>query len=267
MKIHALKLVYFSPTRTTKTIIEGIARGINQFPVETIDITKSEIRKQQMQTWENELLIIGVPVYVDRVPAIAIDWLHTLKARKTPTVCIVVYGNREYGDALLELKDTMVKHGCVPIACAAFIGEHSFSSSETPIALARPDISDKNHAEFLGKRINEKLLSIASIDHISDIAVPGNYPYQDFKPWVLDFIAISKKCSQCGVCAQACPVDAIDLENIAAIEIDKGKCILCCACIKTCPENALTLKNSPVKNVALQLSQTCQRRKEPEFFL
>ncbi|SFG08057.1 hypothetical protein SAMN05660649_00599 [Desulfotomaculum arcticum] len=70
MKIQSLKLVYFSPTGTTKTIIEGIARGINRSPVETIDITKPEVRKQQLQTLENELLIIGMPVYVGRAPII-----------------------------------------------------------------------------------------------------------------------------------------------------------------------------------------------------
>ena len=156
MKIESLKLVYFSPSGTTKTIIKGIARGFKHNPVETIDITKSEVRKQQLQTSENELLVIGVPVYGGRVPAIAIDWLYTLQARSTPTVCIVVYGNRAYDDALLELKDTMVKHGCVPVACAAFVGEHSFSSSETPIAVARPDVSDVNLAELLGKRIKSQ---------------------------------------------------------------------------------------------------------------
>lgn len=109
-----------------------------------------------MQTSENELLVIGVPVYGGRVPAIAIDWLYTLK-ESSQYACRMHcrYGSREYDDALLELKDTMVKHGCVPIACAAFIGEHSFSSSETPIAVARPDVSDVNHAELFGKRINE----------------------------------------------------------------------------------------------------------------
>lgn len=265
MKIQSLKLVYFSPSGTTKTIIEGIARGFNQSSVETIDISKPEVRKQQLQTSENDLLVIGVPVYVGRVPAIAIDWLYTLQARSTPAVCVVVYGNRAYDDALLELKDTMVKHGCVPVACAAFVGEHSFSSSETPIAVARPDVSDVNLAELLGKRIKEKLLPIESVDHISDIAVPGNYPYREFKPWVLDFIEINNNCSQCGVCATVCPVDAIDLENSTLIE--KEKCILCCACVKSCPEKALTVKPGIVKDVAKRLSQTCQNRKEPVFFL
>lgn len=265
MQIESLRLVYFSPTGTTKTIIEGIARGINRSPVETIDITRSEVRRRRLQTSETELLVIGVPVYVGRVPTVAMDWLDTTEARRTPTVCIVVYGNREYDDALLELKDTMAKHGCVPIACAAFIGEHSFSSSETPIAAARPDVSDVNHAELFGKRINEKLQSIASIDHVSSITVPGNHPYRELKPWRLDFMAINDKCLQCGVCAQVCPVDAIDSENSALI--DKEKCIMCCACIKGCPENARTVIPGIVKDTAMRLSETCNGRKEPVLFL
>lgn len=134
MKIQSLKLVYFSPTGTTKRIIEGIARGISQSAVGIVDITKPEARKQQLQTSEDELLVVGVPVYYGRVPAAAIDWLHTIKARNTPTVCVVVYGNRDYDDALLELKDTVVKHGCMPITCAAYIGEHSFSNSEMELS-------------------------------------------------------------------------------------------------------------------------------------
>ncbi|MDD3022799.1 MAG: EFR1 family ferrodoxin [Syntrophomonadaceae bacterium] len=265
MKIESLKLVYFSPTGTTKTIIEGIAHGINLIPVETIDISKPEARKQQLQTSENELLVIGVPVYAGRVPTIALDWLCTIKARSTPTVCIVVYGNREYDDALLELKDTMAGHGCVPIAYAAFIGEHSFSSSETPIAVARPDVNDVKQAKLFGERINEKLMSIASANHIADITVPGSYPYRESTPWIVDFIAINDECSQCGACVEVCPVDAIDLENSALIDIKK--CILCCACIKNCPEKALTMKTGLVKKVAISISQTCQNRKEPVFFL
>jgi ferredoxin len=269
MKIQSLKLVYFSPTGTTRRIIEVIACGIKKGAVSIVDITRPEARQQQLQTSEDELLVVGVPVYAGRVPAIAIDWLHMIKARNTPTVCIVVYGNREYDDALLELKDTVVKQGCIPIACAAYIGEHSFSNSETPIAVARPDATDLNLAEIFGQKINEKLLSISVDDQISNITVPGNYPYKDYKDpkafmTPVDFISISDKCSQCGVCAKVCPVGAIDLENSALI--DKEKCIVCCACIKGCPENALTIKAVPVKDIAMRLSQTCQKRKEPEFF-
>jgi len=266
MKIQSLKLVCFSPTGTTKAIIQAIARGINQEAVELIDITKPNARKQKFQTSENELLVVAVPVYCGRVPALLIEWLHVIKARNTPTVCIVVYGNREYGDALLELKDIMIKCGCIPIACAAYIGEHSFSNSETPIAVARPDASDLNHAKLLGRKINEKILSVSSFDHISDVNAPGNYPYRDLEALLsVNFIEISNECLQCGVCAEECPVGAIDLEN--SILFDKEKCILCCACIKCCPQNARTMKTGIVKDIAMHLSEICKGRKEPVFFL
>ncbi|MEJ2617506.1 MAG: hypothetical protein P8Z35_21310, partial [Ignavibacteriaceae bacterium] len=169
MVIKTLKLAYFSPTGTTRSIVQAVARGINQKNAVQIDVTKPNVRKKQLQTLKNDLLIVAVPVYIGRVPALLSEWLHAIKADKTPTVCIVVYGNRSYDDALLELKNILIKSGCIPIACAAYIGEHSYSSSETPIAEARPNASDLIHAEIFGYKINEKLLSVSTVDHISDI--------------------------------------------------------------------------------------------------
>jgi ferredoxin len=266
MQIQTLKLAYFSPTGTTRSIVKAVARGINQNTAEQIDVTKSNMRKKQLQTSKNDLLVVAAPVYIGRVPALLSEWLHAIKADKTPAVCIVVYGNRAYDDALLELKDILIKRGCIPIACAAYIGEHSYSSSETPIAEARPDASDLNHAEMFGRKINEKLVSVSSVDHISDINIPGNYPYRgDSKLWRVDFIAISNECTQCGICAEGCPVGAIDSENSNLI--DKEKCITCCACIKNCPQNARTMKTSPVKDAAMRLNKLYKERKVPVFFL
>lgn len=265
MKIQSLKLVYFSPTGTTKTIIHSVARGINQNTVELIDITKENARKKQLQTSEDDLLVVAVPVYMGRVPALLNEWLHTIKAHNTPTVCIVVYGNRVYEDALLELKDILIKCGCKLIAGAAYIGEHSFSSAETPIAEGRPDASDLNYAELFGHKINEKLISISSIHDISDINIPGNYPYGGItKLWSVDFISISDTCTKCGICSELCPVGAIDSQNNNLI--DNEKCITCCACIKHCPQKARTMKASLVKDAAMRLNKLYKERKEPVFF-
>lgn len=46
-------------------------------------------------------------------------------------ICLVVYGNRVYDDALRELKDILIADGCNPIAVGAFIGEHCLSSDKT----------------------------------------------------------------------------------------------------------------------------------------
>jgi ferredoxin len=265
MKIQSLKSAVFSPTGTTKSIVQAIARGINQSTAELIDITQPNVRKQHFQTSKDDILVVAVPVYIGRVPALLSEWLHAIKADKTPTVCVVVYGNRDYEDALLELKDIMVKNGGIPIACAAFIGEHSFSSSDTPIAVSRPDPADLHQAEIFGRKINEALKTISSIEHISEINIPGTFPYKNLEDLLsVDFIGISDKCSKCGACVEACPVGAIELENYSLI--DKEKCILCCACIKSCPENARTMKNGIVKDIAIRLSAMCKERKEPVFF-
>ncbi len=266
MQILSLKLVYFSPTGTTKAVVQGIARGINISTVECIDITRPGARKMPLQASEDELLVVAVPVYMGRVPALLIEWLHAIQANNTPAVCVVVYGNRVYEDALLELKDILEDRGCKPIAGAAYIGEHSFSNAKTPVAEGRPDARDVEHAEAFGQKIREKLQSASSVGRISGAPIPGSHPYRgDSKLWVVDFIAVSDECDQCGACAERCPVGAIDPENSGLI--DTGKCITCCACIKHCLNHARTMKPGLVRDASLRLNTLYKERKEPEFFL
>ncbi len=160
----------------------------------------------------------------------------------------------------------MTKRGCVPIAGAAYIGEHSFSSSELTTAEVRPDAGDLDHAKSFGREIHEKLLSVSSAEQLSDIDVPGGHPYGGITElWDVDFIAVSDECVQCGICAQGCPAGAIDAQNSRLI--DMGKCVTCCACIKSCPQAARTMKAGPVKDAAMRLIKLHHERKEPEFFI
>ncbi len=265
MKVQSLKLVCFSPTGTTKSIILGIARGMHKGPVELIDITKAKVREKRLCLSEHDLLIVGVPVYIGRVPTLARDWLQTLEGCDTPVVCVVVYGNRAYEDALLELKDITQQRGCVPIGCGAYIGEHSFSQADAPIAVGRPDEDDIGHAEKFGWKLAEKLNSLRSVNDIGDITIPGNVPYRNAESSLpLDFIEVDDSCLRCGICAEACPVGAIDMEN--GTLLNREKCILCCACIKSCPQGARKMKPGAVKDIAIRLSALCAERKEPACF-
>ncbi|MDD4252827.1 MAG: 4Fe-4S binding protein [Methanoculleus horonobensis] len=266
MKIESVKLVCFSPTGTTKAVVEGIARGLNPAGVEMLDITRPDARVEPLQTSENELLVIGLPVYMGRVPALLNEWLHAISAQNTPAVCVVVYGNRVYDDALIELKDILTGCGCRPIAGAAYIGEHSFSTDETPTAGGRPDAGDLSHAESFGRMIREKLAAIPSADRIAGVEIPCCRPYRgDSRLWTVDFIAVSDACIQCGICAEGCPVGAIDPRD--STRVDTTTCITCCACIKNCPQHARTMKPGLVKDASVRLHTLYSERKEPEYFL
>ena len=159
----------------------------------------------------------------------------------------------------------MQKQGCVPVGCAAFIGEHSFSAPETPVGAGRPDTNDLELAQTFGRKVKDALAGFQSVDTIPEITVTGAFPYKETPPKVpVDFIAVSDDCTQCGTCEEVCPVNAIDLKN--DIEVNQETCIRCCACIKICPEQARSVKPSPIKDIAIRLTDMCQTRKEPVFF-
>jgi ferredoxin len=264
MKIQTIKLVCFSPTGTTKTVIKSIAKGFNHDTVEFLDITKPQAREHELLIGKDDLLILAVPVYMGRVPSVLTDWLNSVKADNTPTVCVVVYGNRAFEDALLELKYSLEKCDCKVIAGAAFIGEHSFSSADLPSSVGRPDANDLLLAESFGHKIKATILQTQSLNFVNKSAIPGNFPYGGTKYlWHLDFIAVNNDCVQCGICAEGCPVGAIDSENSSII--DKDKCTLCCACIKKCPQKARTMKAGPMKDAAVRCTNFVER-KEPELF-
>ncbi|MEJ2168179.1 MAG: 4Fe-4S binding protein [Desulfobacterales bacterium] len=126
MKVKQVKLIYFSPTGTTQKVLESIAKGITVEDVEYINLTPPEGAQQTIPPFSDELVIMGAPVYGGRLPVVAINRFKQLKAGNTLAILIVVYGNREFEDALLELKKLAIELGFNPIAGGAFIGAGRF---------------------------------------------------------------------------------------------------------------------------------------------
>jgi ferredoxin len=274
MEIRSLKTVCFSPTGTTSAMVAAIARGMDAGTPEIIDITRPAAREKSLQTSEHDLLIVGVPVYLGRIPALAGDWLRTLEAHETPAVCVVMYGNRAYDDALLELQDILAARGCRVVAGAACIGQHSFSAPGSVTAEGRPDARDCAEAELFGNRVREKLRAVSTSGQAPGVPLPGSrpyrmatcHPYRKGTPfWNVDFIAVGDSCTRCGRCAEGCPVGAIDPEDSRAI--DTERCITCCACIRHCPVQARTIKPGIVRDASLRVFSLNKERKETAWFL
>ena len=266
MNFNAVRLIYFSPTKTTQKILEGIAQGTDVGTIEHLDLTPPESKTLNLAEIQDELVLLGVPVYSGRVPLEAVAKLQRLRADGIPVVIVVVYGNREFEDALLELKDLARESGFVPVAGGAFIGEHSFANDTTPIANGRPDVADLIKAREFGLKIRKKMKEIDSIDEVSQLKVPGNSPYKKRRKWEeISPSTRSDLCTLCKTCASVCPVAAITVAE--TVETDKLACILCCACVKNCPTGARVVEEPVLIQMAQWLSTNCQARKEPEIFI
>ena len=257
-----ITLIYFSPTNTTRTVLNAIAEGMGGTITREVNLTRPENRKNLSDLTFDGPVLLGAPVYGGRLPRDAAQCFKALSGNHTPAVLVVVYGNRAYEDALIELKNIAVEAGFTPISAAAFIGEHSFSSIDLPIAPGRPDGQDLAAATAFGEK-SEALID--ALPGNAALDVPGNLPYKaGMAAGAPAFIRVTDECDACGVCLASCPNEAIDeADQYAAIP---DKCILCCACIKACPNQARVMTNGPIMDKARWLNDHCSVRKEPETF-
>lgn len=112
----------------------------------------------------------------------------------------MVYGNRAYEDALLELNNIVGERGFRVAASAALVAQHSMAPE---VGKGRPDEQDSmSILEFAGK-----VLDKIKNGFEDQVKVPGNYPYNDGMSMPVTLISLDS-CNKCGKCASACPKKA-----------------------------------------------------------
>lgn len=270
MKVHAL---YFSATFTTRKLTEAIATAAAErlgATPEIHNITTPDQRKVPLSFCQDDLVIFGSPVYIGRIPNLIKPYMETICGGGAFGIPVVVYGNRNFDDALIELRDLMVAGGFrCSIAAAAFVGEHSFS---TVLGGGRPDAVDLSEAAAFGKAVAEAAAKGECGGET--VEVPGRTPYQFFKAVddegkPFDIRKAKPKtdaafCNECGYCARICPMGAINEENPAEVP---GICIKCNACVKRCPRGAKYFDDTRYLEHLAILERNCSAvRREPELF-
>ena len=256
--------MYFSPTRTTEKISTTLGKKIAtqlKISFEEMNITKTPERENVPSFSKDDVFILGLPVYAGRIPEIVEEYVHGLKGDNAKAVVIAVYGNRDYDDALLEMRNILDENGFSVIGACGFIGEHSFTNK---VGTNRPDDEDLKTAESFGDSIALKIKEIGD-ETLESIEVKGNYPYKERGKLPPVTPSTNEKCAETMTCVEACPTGAISKEDPRKTDVDK--CILCCECIKICPENAKFHDNEAILGLIAMLEEKFQERRNPEIFL
>ena len=124
MKTAKISLAFFSPTGSTKRVLERMGKRWTEdyeAVMQEINLTKLETEQEKFLFGEQELVFFGTPSFGGRVPQVAARRFSNMKGSNTPAVLVVTYGNRAYEDTLLELRDIVRRNGFVPVAAAAVV--------------------------------------------------------------------------------------------------------------------------------------------------
>lgn len=300
MKINKIYGVYFSATGTTEKVIAAAVKAAGEVTgadCEMICFNAPEKRKETLAFAEGDLVFAGIPVYAGRVPNLLLPFVRDrLVGGGAAAVPVVLYGNRNFDDALIELRNIMEENGFLTVAAGSFVGEHSFSYE---LGAGRPDAEDLRLAEELGRRAAEKAggsemnsgsdgaaeqpeaaqvsaskTGWPQTPHIP-VSVPGNDPIRPYYTPrdrhgnhinILQVVPKTdmEKCTRCGLCAELCPLGSLDAEDPSAVN---GICMKCGACIKKCPAGAKYIDDPGYLYHKTELEEVYRRRGESSIYL
>lgn len=248
------KELVFSPTGGTKKAADMFMRGWSE-AFETIDLSVQDFSGAGISIESDDRVLIALPDFGGRVPAVAVERLKEVAGNGAPCVVMCVYGNRAFEDGLVEMADAATEAGFVVVAGVAAIAQHSIVPQ---FAAGRPDATDQENLQEFAKATIELMDKGESA--VADI--PGNRPYKETGPAGL-VPAVSDECIMCGICAEACPVSAIDRNTF---EASPDLCISCMRCIDVCPVDARSISPQVVEAIAGAIGGVASVRKEAELF-
>ena len=297
MKINRVYKVFFSPTGTTEKVVTAISDGMAQnlsCQTEAFDFTLPQARTGSdsedsfPKLSPEDLVVFGCPTYAGRLPNLLLKYLHTIRGNEALAVPVVTFGNRNFDNSLIELRDLLQDQEFHTVAAAACSCEHSFSQT---LGAGRPDAADLAEIRAFAAQAAEKILHTEN--NLPSVQVPGISSEDDHGGYYQPrdrhgvFIDIRKvkpltdrnRCltfsgslsdmagqdtGHCSMCAAVCPMGAIDPSDISQVP---GICIKCGACIKKCPAQAKYYDDPGYLYHKTELEEMYTRRAENSFFL
>ena len=275
--VNSVQSLFFSPTGSTRRIVEAIAEGTGVPSLAPISVTTPRDRDSFSGQIDGDLLIVGVPVYEGRFPSLVLSPLSKVDGAGRLALPVAVCGNVRMGTCLAELCAILKRQGFTIPAAGNFIAQHSFACEDFRIAEGRPDQDDLRQAAEFGHRVAGRIAEGAE-----DITcVYGRFLYirmyvsgsteatgfvsmpERHRPTIRVSEHNANLCDDCGNCVEVCPTGSIDPQSYF---VEDETCIRCFACTAVCLQGAKQKVVEPLAQLATWFTHRSTERGEPLLF-
>lgn len=251
-EIRNTAVLWYSQTGNTQKCGEVLAKTLDK---KGITVTFGDLRYfDQEKINEFDLIVIGAPVFYYDIPNYVKDFIRSLPDLKgIPVAAYVTYGGPEGNqhNAACSILEDVVKLNGVPVGLEAFMTSKSYPPSFEAYA---KDLKENQNTLLPDERTYKKVREYAGfikseVENGNALEFKKTLTLREFSTyfgpiwWTKQFVdnhfIIENKCVGCGVCAEKCPTDAIDLD---AFSVDTENCVLCFGCINNCEYQAVNME-------------------------
>ena len=242
-------IVTFSQTGNTEKVAGAIAEGLRQSgaEVELLDMLKTD--PDSLAGYD--LIGVGAPTFYYREPINVERFMRRIPRAAGKHAFIFLTSGGHPCNTFYHMRRTLSRRGYLTIdafACHGYDTYPPFKGANR--FLGRPDLDDLEQARTFGAQLIERS---SNVSRGQDELLPTFKRHWDrfgrlsiiFRNRLLARIILPKKnldtdkCTKCGLCAQHCPVDVIDMTRPDGFPVFKSGCIYCTMCERVCPEEAI----------------------------
>lgn len=239
-------IFYFSATGNSKYVASRISKSSGDEIFAIDQCLKND--NLNFIAKDNENIGIVVPAFTSALPIIVDEFFNKANLSrdgKGYNFAVITYGtNSGAADYYLQksMKENLLTLDALfsikyPDSFAPLFNVSNKEKMQKKVDEAEPhldDIINKIKKQTTGNFVRNKTLpGIASLIH--------KFAYINDRK-TTKFIA-TDACISCGLCAQKCPVDAIEMQNGRPVWV-KSHCVLCMGCLHRCPQHAIEYGNT-----------------------
>ncbi|MBE0585349.1 MAG: 4Fe-4S binding protein [Desulfofustis sp.] len=270
-----------SPSGSTNHVGQVIVGALKN---RGVDVVSLDLAKQsrldgdlaERLRHDRSCLFIGSPVYFSRAIPPVLEFIASLpKTSGGHAVPFVTWGGASSGIALHDMGQALQERGYEVIGAGKVLAEHSMMwRFSNPLGENHPDDTDDQLVTDLVERVIDKFSAASPVPALP-LEMLAYQPQPMFEEMSKIVFAKAKtnmpakqideqRCTQCGLCAEECPVQAISLAPFPEFA---DTCICCFKCVRICPEDAfindLTMLDSRIRERA----RTIDEQPKTEMFM